>query len=80
LSALQGEFLLQKTKHAYRTELDVRGSVRHSTIHEENPTRCNNVSTFLLIPYLSEAQHVSGDTLPFIRGLKLHWQPLVFYT
>jgi hypothetical protein len=32
------------------------------------------------IPYLYEAQHVSGDTSPIIRSLKLHWQPLVFYT
>jgi len=33
-----------------------------------------------IIPYLYEAQHVSGDTPPTIRGLKLHWQPLVFHT
>jgi hypothetical protein len=33
-----------------------------------------------IIPYLSEAQHVSGDTLPIIGSLKLHWQPLVFHT
>jgi hypothetical protein len=26
------------------------------------------------------AQHVSGDTPPIIRSLKLHWQPLVFHT
>jgi len=32
-----------------------------------------------LIPYLYEAQHVSGDTPPIIRSLKLHWQPLVFH-
>jgi hypothetical protein len=32
------------------------------------------------IPYLCEAQHVSGDTPPIIRSLKLHWQPLVFHT
>ena len=32
-----------------------------------------------IIPYLYEAQHVSGDTLPIIRSLKLHWQPLVFH-
>jgi hypothetical protein len=30
-----------------------------------------------IIPYLYEAQHVSGDTPPIIRSLKLHWQPLV---
>ena len=33
-----------------------------------------------IIPYLNEAQHVSGDTPPIIRRLKLHWQPLVFHT
>jgi len=32
-----------------------------------------------IISYLYEAQHVSGDTPPIIRSLKLHWQPLVFY-
>jgi hypothetical protein len=31
-----------------------------------------------IIPYLYEAQHVSGDTPPIIRSLKLHKQPLVF--
>jgi hypothetical protein len=36
----------------------------------KNPTRCNRVSKF--ISYLYEAQHVSGDTPPFIRSLKLH--------
>jgi len=33
-----------------------------------------------IIPYLCEAQHVSGDTPNIIRSLKLHWQPLVFHT
>ena len=33
-----------------------------------------------IIPYLYEDQHVSGDTPPIIRSLKLHWQPLVFHT
>ena len=33
-----------------------------------------------IIPYLYEAWHVSGDTPPIIRNLKLHWQPLVFHT
>ena len=27
-----------------------------------------------------EAQHVSGDTPPIIRSIKLHQQPLVFHT
>jgi len=34
---------------------------------------------FFIIPYLYEAQHVSGDTPPIIRSLNLHWQPLVFH-
>ena len=46
---------------------------------QKNPTRCNTVSKFI-IPYLYEAQHVSGDTPPIIRSLKLHWQPLVLHT
>ena len=33
-----------------------------------------------IIPHLYEAQHVSGDTTPIVRSLKLHWQPLVFHT
>jgi hypothetical protein len=33
-----------------------------------------------IIPYFSEAQHVSGNTLPIIRSLKLHRQPLVLHT
>jgi hypothetical protein len=32
-----------------------------------------------IIPSLYEAQHVSGDTLPIIRSLKLHKQPLVLH-
>jgi hypothetical protein len=38
---------------------------------QKNPTRCNSVSKFI-IPYLYEAQHVSGDTPPIIRNLKMH--------
>ena len=33
-----------------------------------------------IIPYLYEAQNVSGNTPPIIRSLKLHWQPLVYHT
>jgi hypothetical protein len=43
------------------------------------PTGCNHVANFL-IPYLYEAQHVSGDTPPIIKSIKLYWQPLVFHT
>jgi len=46
---------------------------------KKNPRRYNNISKFV-IPYLYEAQHVSGDTPPIIRSLKLHWQPLAFHT
>jgi hypothetical protein len=34
----------------------------------------------LLFPILNEAQHVSGETPPIIRSLKLHKQPLVLHT
>jgi hypothetical protein len=34
----------------------------------------------IFISYLYEAQHVSGDTPPIIRSLKLQLQPLVFHT
>jgi len=48
---------------------------------KKNPTRCNSVSKFFfIISYLYEAQHVSGNTPPIIRRLKLHRQPLVFHT
>jgi hypothetical protein len=33
-----------------------------------------------IILYLYETQHVSGDTPPIIRSLKLHWQPLIFHS
>ena len=36
---------------------------------QKNPTRCTSVSTFI-IPYLYDAQHVSGDTPPIIRSPK----------
>jgi hypothetical protein len=39
--------------------------------------KCNRI---FIIPCLYEAQHVSGDTPPIIRSIKLHWQPLVFHT
>ena len=63
----------------HSVHFDVRGSVHHSTIHEE---KSNNATVYqnIIIPYLYEAQHFSGDTPPIIRSLKLHWQPLVFHT
>ena len=58
---------------------DVRGSVRHSIIHNKS-NKMQQCIYFFISPYLHEAQHVSGDTPPIIRSLKLHWQPLVLYT
>jgi hypothetical protein len=48
-------------------------------LKKKNPIRCSSVLNFI-IPYLYEAQHVSGNTPPIIRSLKLHWQPPVFHT
>jgi hypothetical protein len=53
-------------------------SKMNETVHKEiqqDATMYQN----LIIPYLYEAQHVSGDTQPIIRSLKLHWRPLVFH-
>jgi hypothetical protein len=52
--------------------LGVRGSVHHSTVHKENSKDATMYQNFI-IPYLCETQHVSGDTPPIIRSLKLHW-------
>jgi len=61
-------------------KLDVRGSVHHSTIHKEKSKKMQQYIKIFIIPYLYEAQHVSGDKPPIIRSLKLYWQPLVFHT
>jgi len=59
-------------------ELDVRGSVHHRTIHKENPNKIRQCIKICIILYSYEVQHVSGDTTPIIRSLKLQWQPLLF--
>jgi len=33
----------------------------------------------IFISYIHKAQHVSGETPPIIRSLKLHWQLLVLH-
>jgi hypothetical protein len=54
--------------------------MHHSTIHKEKSNKLQQYIKIFIIPYLFEAQHVLGDTLPIIRSLKLHWHPLVFHT
>jgi len=67
--------------HSITGKVHVRGSVHQSTfLTVKTPNkmqRCIKMLSFLL---LNEGQHVSGDTLPIIRSLKLHNQPLVLYT
>ena len=63
-----------------RAKFDVSGSVPHSTIHKEKSNKMQQRIKIFIIPYLYEAQHVSGDTPPIIRSPKLHWQPPVFHT
>ena len=72
-------FPLQLFKAVHQFHAWCKKAKRMCGLHKENPTRCSNVSKFI-IPYLYEAQQVSGNTPPIIRGLKLHWQPLVFHT
>jgi len=52
----------------------------HSTIRKEKSNKMQQCIKVFIIPYLYEAQHVSGNTPPIIRSLKLHWQALVFHT
>jgi len=47
--------------------------VHHSTIHKEKIQQDSTMYPHFIISFLYEAQHVSGDTLPIIRSLKLHW-------
>jgi hypothetical protein len=49
------------------------------TLHKEKSNKMQQC-TKIFIPSLYEAQHVSGDTPPIIRNLKLQWQFLVFHT
>jgi len=49
-------------------------------IYKEKSNKMQQCIKIIIIPCLYEAQHVSGDTRPIIRNLKLHWQPLVFHT
>ena len=55
------------------------GRTRRS-FHKEKSNKMQQYIQNFIIPYLYEAQHVSGDTPPIIRSLKLHWQPLVLHT
>jgi hypothetical protein len=65
----------------FHIPLDIRGSVHHSTIHKEKSNKMQQCTIFyFIIPYLYEAKHVSGDTPPIIRSLKLHWQSLISLT
>jgi len=50
---------------------------QHAT---SRPARPATMYLNFIIPYLYEAQHVSSDTPPIIRSLKLHSQPLVLHT
>jgi hypothetical protein len=49
-------------------------------IRKEKSKKMQKYIKNFIIPYLYEAQHVSGDIPPVIKSLKLHWQPLVLYT
>ena len=59
---------------------NVCGYVHHSTIRKEKSNKMQQCTKIFIIPYLYEAQNVSGDKPPIIRSLKMHWQPLVFHT
>ena len=54
--------------------------MHHSTIHKEKSNKKQQCIQNFIIPYLNEAQHVSGNTPPIVGSQKLHWQPLIFHT
>jgi hypothetical protein len=64
----------------YAFKLYVCKSVPYSSIHKEKIQQDGTMYRNFIIPHFYEAQHVSGDTPPIIRSLKLHRQPLVFHT
>jgi hypothetical protein len=43
------------------------------TVHKEKSNTMQQCIKIVIIPYLYEAQQVSGDTPPITRSLKLHW-------
>jgi hypothetical protein len=49
-------------------------------LYVKEPNEMQRFIKILLFLCLNEAQHVSGDTPPIIRSLKLHKQPLVLHT
>jgi hypothetical protein len=49
-------------------------------IHKEKSNNMQQCIKLFIIPYLYEAQNVSGDTPPIIGSLNLHWLPVVFDT
>jgi hypothetical protein len=53
----------------YQQALKIHKKIQDATMYQN-----------FIIPYLYVAQHVSADTPPIIRSLKLHWQTLVFHT
>ena len=59
--------------------LDVCGSVYCSTVLTEKSKKMQQCIKILLFLILNEAEHVSGDTPPIVRSLKLHKQPLVLH-
>ena len=66
------EIIFSNWKHLVMTHL--------CSIHKEKSNKMQQCIKIFIIPCLYEAQHVSSKTLPIIRSLKLHWQPLVFHT
>jgi len=76
-------FLLQKKSFFLQASVIVHiqhaNANNYTCIHKEKSNKMQNCIKIFIIPYLYKAQHVSGDTPPIIRSLKLHWQPLVFH-
>jgi hypothetical protein len=73
-------FLNQSNNENSLLSPDVRESVHRNTIQKRKSNKMQQFITIFIIPCLYEVRHVSEDTPPIIRSLKLYWQPLIFHT
>jgi len=70
-----------KTALNHPSLTDIKSDIHNQLlILTEKPSKMQQCIKILLFLILNDAQHISGDTPPIIRSLKLHKQPLVLHT
>ena len=76
---LGGQSFIPSIKKNFKSWLNQNQRNNYNS-YSEKPNKMQQCIKLLLLLILSEAQHVSGDTPPVIRSLKLHKQPPVLHT